>query len=210
MLTPIRGRLPGIPFVDHPLTPPPHALIPQPDRSIRVRFTLRQLKLPLRKPAWEARNAITQQYGTNSDKHFVHQVLFEETARQFAPASQINVLPRSPLELLHEGRERPAHHFESVAFARLPSPRDNVVGHARRVGDLAALAHLHPRCRGLAAHDGGIDFGEEVRHHRFPFLVDDQKIDSAIPPRNIAVYADSESQDDFSCHPAIVNETTSR
>jgi hypothetical protein len=39
----------------------------------------------------------------------------------------------------------------------------------------------------------------------FAFLVDDQKIEIAVSPRYVAVEADSESQDDFPWHAAIVN-----
>jgi hypothetical protein len=47
----------------------------------------------------------------------------------------------------------------------------------------------------LAAHDGGVDLGEEVCHRRLPFLVQDQKIHGAVPPRDIDAKADSESKD---------------
>jgi hypothetical protein len=67
------------------------------------------------------------------------------------------------------------------------------------------FAHFRPACRSLAAHDSGIDLGEEVRHQRFSFFVYDQKIESTIPPRNITVKAYSESKDDFPWHAAIVN-----
>ena len=88
--------------------------------------------------------------------------------------------------------------FESVAFAGLPTSREDIGGHAGHVGDPSTLAHFGGGSGCFAAHDGGVDLGEEVRHQRFTFLIDDQKIQSAVPPRNIAVDADAESQDDFS------------
>jgi hypothetical protein len=94
---------------------------------------------------------------------------------------------------------------QKKAFARLPSPGNYVIGHAQRVGHLATPAQFRHRCCGLAADDGGVDPGEELGHQRFTFFVNDQKIDSTVPPRNIAVEADSESQDGFSWHAAIVN-----
>src|SRR5882762_2632016 len=89
-------------------------------------------------------------------------------------------------------------YFESVAFARLPTSREYVVGDARHLRNLAALAHFRRGSRCHAAHDGGVDVGEEVHHQRFAFFVQDQKIHGPIPPRNIAVKGDSESEDDFS------------
>jgi hypothetical protein len=49
------------------------------------------------------------------------------------------------------------------------------------------------------------DNAEEVCHQRCSFFVYNQVIHGAVPSRNIAVEADSESQDDFSWHAAIVN-----
>src|SRR4029077_14694034 len=87
---------------------------------------------------------------------------------------------------------------------RLPSPRDYVIRHARRLGDLSTLAHFRRGSCGFTAHDRGIDLGEEVCHQCFTFFVDDQKIEVAVAPRNITVKADSETKDDFSWHGAIV------
>src|SRR6202035_1154517 len=127
-----------------------------------------------------------------------------EAAGQFASSAQIDIFPRAAFQLLHQGCQRSAHNFESLAFARLPSSRNYVVGDARRLGHLTTLAHFHHAHRGLAAHDGGIDLGKEVGHHRFTFFVDDEIIHSTVAPRNIPVDADSESQNDFSRHAATV------
>ncbi len=113
-------------------------------------------------------------------------------------------LPGAAFELSHEGGERSADHFVSVALARLPTSREYIVRDAGHVGDLATLAHFGGRSRSLSAHDGGVDVGKEVGHDGLPFFVDHQIVHRAVAPRNIAVDADSESEDDFPGHAAIV------
>jgi hypothetical protein len=66
------------------------------------------------------------------------------------------------------------------------------------VSAISSLSRIFtPASSGLAAHDCGINLGEEVRHHGFTFFVDDQKIEIAVAPRNITVKADSESRITF-------------
>src|SRR6267143_1202731 len=91
-----------------------------------------------------------------------------------------------------------------TAFARLPTSREYVVRDAWHLRHLTTLAHFRRGSRCLAAHDGGVDLGEEVCHQRFAFFVYHQIIHGAVPSRNIAVDADSESQDDFPWHAATV------
>jgi len=79
---------------------------------------------------------------------------------------------------------------------------DYIGCHARRFRNLSTLAHFHPGSGGLTAHDRGIDPGKEVRHHGFPFFVDNQKIKVAVTPRDVTIKAHSKSQDDFSYHGA--------
>src|ERR1035441_9937743 len=69
---------------------------------------------------------------------------------------------------------------------------------------MSGISPLLGNLGGLAAHDGGVDLGEEVGHDRFAFFVDHKIIDGAVAARNIAVDADSESQDDFPWHAEIV------
>src|SRR5580658_1529026 len=182
----------------------PRAFVAQRDRTVRICLTFRQLEVALGEGAWEPRNTIAQKHGTKADEEFVDQIFPQEAAGQFAPSAEIDIFPGEAFQLFHQGGQRSAHDFETVSFARLPSPRNYVVGHARHVGNLATLAHFHPAHRGLAAHDGRIDLSKEVGHHRFTLFVDDEIIHSAVAPRNIAVDADSESEDDFSRHAATV------
>src|SRR5208282_160313 len=184
--------------------PCPRPFVAERDRTIRIGLTFCQLEVALGERAREAQNTIAQKHRTKADEEFVHQIFPQEAAGQFAPSAEIDIFPRAAFQVFHQGGQRSADDFESVAFARLPSSRNYVVAHARHLGDLATLAHFHPAYRGLAAHDGGIDLGKEVRHHRFTFFVDDEIIHSTVPPSNIPVDADSEPEDDFSGHAATV------
>ncbi len=85
--------------------------------------------------------------------------------------------------------------YEALAFAGGLRARHYVSGHFG-IGESAA--HAQSGVESFAAHDGGVDGGEEWSHR--VALGHEEEIDRAVGAGDVAVEGDAEAEDDFA-HP---------
>jgi hypothetical protein len=123
----------------------------------------------------------------DSNIKLIHKVVFEEVARQLAPAHQPDVLAGELAELLHEAFRGFVDKGDPAAFAGRLGMGENVTLHFR-VAE-SATAHLGGDVVGLATHERRINGGEE-RAHRI-VLGHEEKVDRSIWASDVAVKADS-------------------